>query len=100
MSLPKPPQGAGPAGRRLWRAVQQDFEVSGADEEILRQAVTIADEIEALRPMITLGPFIKDKDGQPKPNPASVQHRHLSIVLARLLAAIQVVGQQTGEEHD
>jgi hypothetical protein len=99
-SLPAAPPGSGAAGKRLWRSVLAEFELSGADLVILAQAVVVTDEIEALRPMLALGPFIKDKDGQPRVNPAQVQHRLLSITLARLLSVVQVVGELAGEEHD
>jgi len=60
----------------------------------------VADEIDALGPMLKLGPFMKGADGMPRANPASVQHRLLSVTLARLLSAIQVIGEAADTEHD
>ncbi len=98
--MPQPPKGLGPGGRRLWRTVNQDFELSGADLEILKHAATIADDIDGLEPMLKLGPFMKDpKTGMPRANPALVQKRQLVIVMARLLAAIRVVGDVGEDEH-
>src|SRR6266436_748566 len=99
MTVPAPPKGLGPAGRRLWRSVCAEFELSGGDAEVLRHACVTADQLEALEPMRRLGPFMKSADGQPKVNPAYVEHRHQSLVLTRLLASIQVIGEVAGEEH-
>lgn len=97
---PRPPAAAREAGRRLWRAVLGEYELTGADLEVLRQAVLVADELAALETMVRAsGPLIRDRDGLPVPNPASVQHRLLSITYGRLLACIQVVGD-VADQHD
>jgi hypothetical protein len=98
--VPAPPKGTGAAGRRLWREVNADFELSGADLEVLRDAVTIADRIEALKPMLALGPFMKGSDGLPRANPAMVQERLLMNLKAKQLAAIRVIGDVGEDEHD
>jgi hypothetical protein len=98
---PQPPKGTGPAGRRPWRSVNENYELSGADLEILKHAASIADDIAGLEPMLKLGPFLKDPNtGLPRANPALVQKRQLVIVLARLLSAIRVVGDAAEDEHD
>jgi hypothetical protein len=80
--------------------VHAEYELTGANLEILRRAVTVADELAGLEALVRAsGPLIRDRDGQPAPNPASQQHRLLSITLARLLAAIQVIGDQA-DGHD
>ena len=98
--LPPPPPGSGPAGKRLWRSVLADYELSGADLEVLKHAVAVADDIASLEPVLKLGPFIKGADGQPRANPALVQRRQLVLVMTRLLAAIRVVGDVGSDEHD
>ena len=60
----------------------------------------VADQEEAVKAVLKLGPFMKGPDGMPRPNPALVRLERLSIVKARLLAAIQVLGQAGAEEHD
>jgi hypothetical protein len=75
-----------------------EYTLTGADLEVLRQAVVMADQLADLETLIRAsGPLIKDRDGQPVPNPASQQHRLLSIAHARLLAAIRVIADETGE---
>jgi hypothetical protein len=96
----RPPVDAGPAGRKLWRSVCAEYSLSGADLEILKQAVLIADELDGLESLVRAsGPLIRDRNGEPKANPAAVSHRLLAITYARLLAAIQVIGD-VAETHD
>lgn len=91
-TAPPPPENAGPAGERLWRNTLSEYTLSGADLEILRQCVLMADELADLEPLVRrLGPIIKDRDGLPVASPASVQHRLLSIAYGRLLACIRVI---------
>jgi hypothetical protein len=97
---PRPPASAGVAGKRLWRAVLGEYELSGGDLELLRHAVLVADELQQLEELVRAsGPLIKDRDGNPCPNPASQQHRLLALTLGRLLAGIQVVGD-VADVHD
>jgi hypothetical protein len=80
--------------------VHSEYQLTGADLEVLRQAVLVADELAQLEALVRAsGPLIRDRDGLPAANPASQQHRLLSITFARLLAAIQVIGDQA-EAHD
>lgn len=98
-STPRPPASAGTAGKRLWRAVLGEYELSGADLELLRHAVLMADELAQLEELVRVsGPLIRDRDGQPCPNPASQQHRLLALALGRVLAGIRVVGDVDQEE--
>jgi hypothetical protein len=77
-----------------------EYELTGADLEVLRQAVLVADELAQLEALVRAsGPLIRDRDGLPAANPASQQHRLLAITYARLLAAIQVIGDQA-DAHD
>ena len=52
MSVPRPPAGSGPEGRRLWRTVLGEFELNGAELSVLRQAVRAADRCEALAAVV------------------------------------------------
>lgn len=86
MSVPRAPEGAGPAGRRLWSAVLRDYELAEHETVLLRQAVHVADLCEQLQQVISQeGPLL---DG--KPHPGVVELRQQRIVLARLIVALRV----------
>ncbi len=97
MRVPPPPKAAGPAGRRLWREANAEYQLSGADLAVLRRAVQIEDQIEGLEPMLRLGPIIK-VNGAFVANPASVQLRLLTIAMARTLAALRIIGDESAGE--
>ena len=88
------------AGKRHWHTINADYELSGADLEVLREIATIADMVEALKPLMALGPLIKAPDGQPRANPATVQYRLLVMQKTRQMAAIRVIGDVGEDEHD
>ena len=58
--LPAPPRELGKAGREAWRAITEDYELSGADLLVLRQIGLMSDQLESLKPVLAAGPFIKD----------------------------------------
>jgi hypothetical protein len=91
MNMPKTPSGAGPAGRRLWRAVLTEFELAEHEMSLLRQAVRVADACEELQKLIDdEGPMLRTQHGDVKPHPALVELRQQRIVLARLIVALRV----------
>jgi hypothetical protein len=86
VSVPKPPERAGPAGKRLWRAVLRDFELAEHEQVLLRQAVRVTDLCERLQEVVEAeGPL---RDGHA--HPAVVELRQQRIVLARLIVALRV----------
>jgi hypothetical protein len=96
--LPTPPRELGKAGRETWRAILADYELSGADLLVLRQICMMADQIESLRPMLELGPFVKGPDGLPRPNPAYVQFRLMTDSMSKKMASIRVIGDIAGDD--
>ncbi len=98
MRVPPVPKSAGEAGRRLWREANAEYRLSGADLAVLRHAVVMEDDLDRLLPWLRLGPIIKDDEGRPMVNPATVQYRLTSNAIGKLLAAIRVIGdEQPGE---
>ena len=99
MNLPKAPAGAGPAGRRLWRAVLTDFELAEHEMSLLRQAARAADLCEELQRVVDdEGPLATTRLGETKAHPALVELRQQRIVLARLVVALRVpLGDQEEE---
>ena len=91
MTIPRAPEGARTAGKRLWRAVLSDFELAEHEMALLRQAVRVADLCDDLqRVMEVEGPMLR-LDGQPpRTHPAVIELRQQRIVLARLVVALRV----------
>ena len=88
--MPNAPSGAGPTGRRLWRAVLADFELAEHEMTLLRQAVRVADACDELQKIVDdEGPLLRTEHG-PKSHPALVELRQQRIVLARIIVALRV----------
>ena len=96
--LPPAPPGTGTAGRRLWRGVLADFDLTGAESEILRECVRVTDMIDRLEQEAAAGPLtITDKRGEAKTAPAIVETRQQRALLARLVASLRLPDLDTGE---
>jgi hypothetical protein len=96
MSIPKPPNGAGTAGKRLWRAVLDAYELDEHELSLLRQAVRCADLCDQLQAVVDeQGPMVTTRLGEVKAHPAVVELRQQRITLARLIVALRVpLGEQ------
>jgi hypothetical protein len=67
---PKPPDGLGGPGRRLWDSVAASFVLNAGELEILRQAAATADEIASLEAELRGSSLVvAGYAGQPRPNP-------------------------------
>ncbi|BDB59566.1 hypothetical protein [Rhodococcus sp. RDE2] len=87
---PKPPTGTRAAGRRLWSAVVDDYELAEHELQILREAVRTVDLIDALHKVAGAeGPLAESSQGI-RVHPALVELRQQRITLARLLAALNI----------
>ena len=97
MSLPRAPAGTGAAGRRLWRSVLAEFELSGADLVLLAQAARCADRIAALE---TDAGDRLTAPGAAGGRVIACQIREIRqqvIMMARILAALRIVACDDGE---
>lgn len=102
MSVPKPPASAGVEGRRLWRSVLAEFELSGHELAVLRQAVRAADRCEALAGVLEeTGLTTTTAHGGLKLNPVASELRACELGLARLLCALRIPlgGEQDGDQR-
>jgi hypothetical protein len=99
MDSPAAPEGAGPAGARLWSAVLAEFELAEHELTLLRQAVRVADLCDQLQTIMEKDGPMLTVDGQPSTHPAVVELRQQRIMLARLIVALRVpVGDQEDEQ--
>ena len=53
MSIPRPPKGAGPSGRRVWRAVLGEFELEEHERALVTALVRQVDRLDELEALIT-----------------------------------------------
>ena len=100
MSIPRAPQGAGAAGKRLWRSVTSEFDLAEHEQVLLRQAVRVADLCDQLQAVVEAeGPMLREPGAGPRTHPAVVELRQQRIVLARLIVALRVpLGDQEQAE--
>ncbi len=84
--IPPAPRGARTSGRRLWRAVLEEFELAEHELALLRQAVRVADTCDDLQAVVDEDGALRDG----KAHPALVELRAQRIVLARLVVALRV----------
>ncbi|MER7459217.1 hypothetical protein [Micromonospora sp. NPDC126480] len=91
MSAPAAPRGLGTAGRRLWKAVVEEFDLTEQELALLRQAARTADLCDRLQAVVDEeGPMVAAKDDGTRAHPALVELRQQRITLARLLVALRV----------
>jgi hypothetical protein len=91
-----PPKGAQQAGKRLWRAVLRDYELSEHELTLLRQAVRTADICDELQEAVDSEGAMRDG----KAHPALVELRQQRIVLARLVVALRVPLGEESKSQD
>jgi len=91
MGVPHAPDGAGREGRRLWSSVLAEFELSGYELSILRQAVRAADRCEALAGALAeTGLTQLTAHGAVKLNPVAAELRAAELGLCRLLLCLRI----------
>lgn len=84
------PRGLGDQGKRLWRAVVEEYALSESDAAQLEQCCRVRDRIDQLQQLVVSdGPMIPSSQGQ-RLHPAIVEVRQQQLALARLLATLGV----------
>lgn len=90
MSGEKAPTGTGPAGKRLWLSIVNEFELDEHELSLLREAVRTVDLLDELDRAVKADGVIIDSPQGRKAHPAAVEARQQRIALARLLAALRM----------
>ena len=91
MGVPRAPEGAGREGRRLWTSVLGEFELSGHELSVLRQAVRAVDRCEALAAALAeTGLTQLTAHGAVKLNPLAAELRSAELGLCRLLLCLRI----------
>ena len=99
MSIPKPPEGLGPGGRKLWRSILRDFDLGEHEMLMLREACFTADTCEALQAVIAeQGPTVTNHLGGVSAHPALRELRQQRLCLARMIVCLRVpLGDEDGD---
>lgn len=83
---PSVPRELGPAGRRLWRSVLEEFELGPDELAALREAGHVSDELERLREAVAAAPLTTvGSTGQVVAHPLLEQVRRHRELLGKLL---------------
>jgi P27 family predicted phage terminase small subunit len=90
--IPKEPKHLKRAGRKLWRGILKDYEITEShDLKLLGEACGCVDRIVEARAEIEKeGAYFTDRWGQPKPHPAHGVEKDNKILLARLLRELSL----------
>src|SRR5262245_40960265 len=94
---PRPPKGAGPAGRRLWQAVLAAYELEQHEELLLRELVRTADLLDELQATLDVETLTIETSQGRRVNPVAAELRQQRVAFARLAAALRL---PAGEESD
>jgi len=89
-TAPKPPRSLGTAGGKLWRAVQEQYELEQHEERLLLEACRVSDVLDALAAMVAADGLVESGPHGWKPHPALVEARMQQVTLAKLFAALRL----------
>jgi len=96
--MPKPPADSKTAGKALWAAVVDEYELEEHELALLREVVRTVNVLDDLAAIVAReGAVLRGSDGSPRVHPALVQARASRITLARLQAALRL---PAGEKSD
>ena len=98
MTIPRPPAGAGPSGRRLWRSVQREFELGEHERALLVAMCRQVNRLDALEELIAAEGLLVTGHGTTKMHPAVVEARQTAIAVARIAACLRLpAGEEDGD---
>lgn len=90
-STPRPPSGLGTRGRKFWRDTVRLYDFDTAEQQLLVEVCRTLDRLDALEAVVAQdGPTITGSMGQTIVHPAIGEARQQRVVLARLVAALEL----------
>lgn len=97
MAVSRPPAGAGPSGRKLWRELCAEYEFEVHEVAVLTAMVRTVDRLDALQDLIDTEGLVTTGHGTTKIHPAVVEYRQQAVALARLEASLRLpAGEDDG----
>jgi hypothetical protein len=98
VTIPRPPRGAGPSGRRLWGSVVRDFELGEHERALLTAMVRQVDRLDELEELIAAEGLMTSGHNTTKVHPAVVEARQTAIAVARIAACLRLPAGEEDEE--
>lgn len=86
--MPRMPSGLGPSGKKLWRAVVSEYDLSAHHLILLKEASLVCDEIARLQAFVTSAAGNESLHVQREARAAVVELRLQRLLLSRLLTAM------------
>ena len=94
-TIPRPPKGAGPSGRRVWRAICAEFDLEEHERALVTALVRQVDRLDQLEELIAAEGLTVTGHGTQKMHPAVIEARQSAIAVARISAALRLpAGEQ------
>ena len=84
------------SGRALWRAVVDEFDLDEHERQLLHETCRTRDLCDRLQVVLDADGVMSDSSQGVRVHPAAVELRQQRIVLARLLAALNVPSGEEG----
>jgi hypothetical protein len=100
MTTPRCPAGAGPAGRRIWREINDEFELGEHERALVVALVRQADRLDELEKLIAAEGLVVTGHGTVKIHPAVVEARQSAIAIARICAALRLPAGEQDDDAD
>ena len=97
--LPRAPKGLGPAGKRYWREMVEQYEFDVEKLALLRQAARTVDLLERLQEQIDADPTLiaRGSQGQPVSSPAVGAIKEHRALLVTITKALELPSEDTTE---
>lgn len=89
-STPRAPRGLKAGGKRLWKAVTDEFELGEHELSVLLQASRTVDALDELERIVIAEGVTHDSPQGVRAHPALVEARQQRITLAKLVASLRI----------
>lgn len=96
-NVPRTPKGLKTAGRGLWKAVHEGYELGDHERLLLVEACRVADRLDRLAEEGDGAPLtVTNFKGDPVANPLLSEARQQAIVFSRLIASLRLPDDEEG----
>jgi hypothetical protein len=84
------PRGLRAAGKRLWRAVNSEFDIDDHEAALLREACRTVDQLDQLQAVLAQTSLVVGSNQGIRVHPALVESRQQRLVLAKLVTSLRL----------